>query len=141
MHTRLTASSSLLSHMQRGRRGAARRIQVKLEGNAPSRAEKKKKLKRRGGGVGGVLACVNVRERERECVWREMWGGGGGGVRPAAVAMATTSRCCRSSGSQREERVSLKLRGEEERREQRSPLHTHTLPAISKASGSPVHCG
>ncbi len=48
MHTRLTVSSSLLSHMQRGRRGGARRIQVKLEGNAPSRTEEKKKSLREG---------------------------------------------------------------------------------------------
>lgn len=49
-------------------------------------------------------------ERERECVSGEMEReekGRGGGVRPADVAMATTSRCCRSSGSRREERVSL----------------------------------
>lgn len=106
MHTRLTVSSSLLSHMQRGRRGAARRIQVKLEGSAPSRAERERKKKSlREGGRGGrrgrgvVFVCVE-REGGRG-------GGGGGGVRPAAVAMATTSRCCRSRGSQREERASL----------------------------------
>lgn len=43
MHTRLSVSSPPLSCTQRGRRGATSRIQVKLEGNAPSRTEGKKK--------------------------------------------------------------------------------------------------
>lgn len=42
MSIRLIGSSSLLWHMQSSRRGTARTIQVKLKGNAPSRAEKKK---------------------------------------------------------------------------------------------------
>lgn len=64
----LTVPSSLLSYMQCGRRGATSRIQVKLEGNAPSRAEEKK-LKRRGVGVVEALYLCE-REREGVCVER-----------------------------------------------------------------------
>lgn len=62
MHTRLSVSSPPLSCTQSGRHGATSRIQVKLEGNAPSRAEEKKKSFREEGKEGGVEAlCLCVR--------------------------------------------------------------------------------
>ncbi len=57
--------------MQCGRRGAARRIQVKLKGNAPSRAEKEKSLKEGEEGLEGYRLCVCVRKRECVCAERE----------------------------------------------------------------------
>lgn len=62
MHTRLSVSSPPLSCTQSGRHGATSRIQVKLEGNAPSRAEEKKKkaLEKERGKREGWRHCVCV---------------------------------------------------------------------------------
>lgn len=110
--------------MQHGRRGAARRIQVKLEGNASSRAEKKM-LKRRKGGVGGVCVCERVGEEVgSDPVLLPWW------PHPDAAAAAGASR--------RSESVcSLERRKKEESRAEEPPAQTllpHLKPVAAPSA-------